>query len=185
MTKRPPPPTKPRIRFDPDHKRCGFANDGAWASRNIDGKNLDMRALGDACGKPYETIAAIRRGFAPITSDLRPVLEAKFGEDYDTDALARWRRENAKTVPPKEGITPGQWETAEASQRFGELVEAAAGHGPQVVMRQKEPVAVVLSPKQYRRLVRQANTNFANLLARSPLAPEDLEPVGMSLSGDA
>jgi hypothetical protein len=150
MTKR-TPPTKPRIPFDPNHARCGFANDGAWASRNIDGKNLDMRALSDACGKPYETIAAIRRGFAPITSDICPILEAKFGEEYDIDALARWRRENAKTVPPG----------------------------------QKQPVAVVLSPEEYRRLVRQANTNFANLLARSPLAPEDLEPVGMSLSGDA
>jgi prevent-host-death family protein len=54
----------------------------------------------------------------------------------------------------------GQWQTAEAKQRFSELVEAAASAGPQVVLRHKEPVAVVLSPDDYRRLVR-----------RSPLTP--------------
>ncbi len=44
-----------------------------------------------------------------------------------------------------------QWQTAEAKQRFSELVEAASGQGPQVVMRHKEAVAVVLSPEDYRR----------------------------------
>ncbi len=47
----------------------------------------------------------------------------------------------------------GQWQTAEAKQRFSELVEAAACSGPQVVLRHKDPVAVVLSPDDYRRLV--------------------------------
>ncbi len=74
-----------------------------------------------------------------------------------------------------------QWQTADAKQRFSELVEAA-GTGPQVVMRHKEPVAVVLSPEEYRRLVQQADANFANLLARSPFSPDEAEPVGMSLS---
>ncbi len=74
-----------------------------------------------------------------------------------------------------------QWQTADAKQRFSELVEAA-GAEPQVIMRHKEPVAIVLSPDDYRRLVRQADANFANLLARSPFAPGEAEPVGMSLS---
>jgi prevent-host-death family protein len=74
-----------------------------------------------------------------------------------------------------------QWQTADAKQRFSELVEAA-NEGPQVVMRHKEPVAVVLSPEDYRRLVRQADANFASLLARAPFAPGEAEPVGMSLS---
>lgn len=74
-----------------------------------------------------------------------------------------------------------QWQTAEAKQRFSELVEAA-GAGPQVIMRHKEPVAVVLSPEEYRRLVRQADANLAQLLTRSPFAPGEAEPVGMSLS---
>jgi prevent-host-death family protein len=76
-----------------------------------------------------------------------------------------------------------QWQTAEAKQRFSELIEAANGHGPQVVMRHKEPVAIVLSPEEYRRLVRQADANFGTLLAQSPFSSDDMEPVGMSLSG--
>ena len=76
-----------------------------------------------------------------------------------------------------------QWQTADAKQRFSELMEAASGKGPQVVLRHKQAVAVVLSPQEYRRLVRQADANFGRLLARSPFAPEDLEPVGMDLAG--
>ena len=75
-----------------------------------------------------------------------------------------------------------QWQTAEAKQRFTELVEAANGNGPQVVMRHKDPVAVILSPDDYRRLVRQADANFAELLAQSPFGPADAQPVGMSLT---
>lgn len=74
-----------------------------------------------------------------------------------------------------------QWQTADAKQRFSELVDAARS-GPQVVMRHKEPVAVVLSPEAYRRLVQQADANFAGLLAHAPFAPGEAEPVGMDLS---
>jgi prevent-host-death family protein len=78
-----------------------------------------------------------------------------------------------------------QWQTADAKQRFTDLVTDANGDGPQVVMRHKDPVAVVLSPDDYRRLVRQADANFAKLLGRSPFTPDDVQPVGMSLtSGD-
>jgi hypothetical protein len=49
-------------------------------------------------------------------------------------------------------------------------------------MRHKAPVAVVLSPEDYRRLVRQADANFADLLTQSPFAPDDVQPVGMSLT---
>ena len=79
----------------------------------------------------------------------------------------------------------GQWQTADAKQRFSELVEAAAGRGPQVVLRHKEPVAVVLSPDEYRRLVRQADANFGHLLSCSPFTAEDVEPATMSLASGA
>lgn len=78
-----------------------------------------------------------------------------------------------------------QWQTADAKQRFSELMEAASGQGPQVVMRHKEAAAVVISPEDYRRLVRQADANFGTLLAQSPFVPEDLEPLEMSLSSGA
>jgi len=79
----------------------------------------------------------------------------------------------------------GQWQTAQAKQRFSELVNAACHQGPQLIMCHTEPVAVVLSPEEYRRLVRQADSNYAVLLAASPFGPEDSEPVGISLSGAA
>jgi prevent-host-death family protein len=75
-----------------------------------------------------------------------------------------------------------QWQTADAKQRFSELVDATAHDGPQLVMRHKEAVAVVMSPEEYRRLVRQADANFASLLAQNPFSPADLETIGMSLS---
>ena len=75
-----------------------------------------------------------------------------------------------------------QWQTAEAKQRFSELVDAAAETGPQVVMRHKDVVAIVLSADDYRRLVHQANANFAALLARSPFEPGDAAAVGMTLA---
>jgi prevent-host-death family protein len=40
----------------------------------------------------------------------------------------------------------GQWQTADAKQRFSELVNAACHQGPQLIMCHTEPVAVVLSP---------------------------------------
>ena len=76
-----------------------------------------------------------------------------------------------------------QWQVVDVEQRFSELVDAASGDGPQVVMRYNEPVAIVLSPEDYRRLVRQADANFGRLLAVSPFGPEDAEQVGISLSG--
>ena len=76
-----------------------------------------------------------------------------------------------------------QWQAAEAKQRFSELVDTAERHGPQVVLRHKDPVAVVLSPDDYRALCREADANFARLLAQSPFEPNDIAPVGMSLSG--
>jgi len=78
-----------------------------------------------------------------------------------------------------------QWQTADAKQRFSELVEAAELHGPQVVMRHKDAVAVVISPDAYRRLVRQADADFALLVAHSHFGPADVEPVAMSLSSGA
>jgi prevent-host-death family protein len=78
-----------------------------------------------------------------------------------------------------------QWQTAKARQRFSELVHAAKGQGPQLVARHKEPVAVVLAPDDYRRLVRQVDANFGRLLAASPFRPDDIEPGGMSLVSGA
>ncbi len=77
-----------------------------------------------------------------------------------------------------------QWQIADARRRFSELPEAANGGGPRVVMRHKDPVAIILSPGENRLLVRQADANFAHLPGQSPFTPEDIQPAGKSLSAD-
>ncbi len=74
------------------------------------------------------------------------------------------------------------WQAHEANQHFDALIDLAIGQGPQIVVRHDDPVAVVLSTAEFRRLTDQADLNFADLLARSPFGPEDIEPVGMSLA---
>jgi prevent-host-death family protein len=79
----------------------------------------------------------------------------------------------------------GQRQTADAEQRFSELVEATASCGPQVVLRHGEPIVVVLSPDGYRLLVRKADAHFGRLLAGSPFTREDVEPARMNLASGA
>ncbi len=44
------------------------------------------------------------------------------------------------------------WQVQEAKQRFSELLRRAVGEGPQVVTRHGEPIAVLISAEEYRRL---------------------------------
>ncbi len=76
-----------------------------------------------------------------------------------------------------------RWQTEHTGQNFGDIIRDAGCKGPQVVVRDKAPIAVVLSPDDYRRLVRQGDANFAALLAQCPFGPDDVDPMGMSLSG--
>lgn len=76
----------------------------------------------------------------------------------------------------------GAWQAAEAKQKFGKLVETAATDGPQTVMRHAEPVAVVMSMRDYRALRQQADAAFARLLLASPMEPDDIDGhLGLSL----
>lgn len=75
------------------------------------------------------------------------------------------------------------WQEVEAGKHLGRLIDTAAVHGPQMVVRSAEPAAIVMSPAAYRALRRQADSRFADFLLASPLEPEDLDPdVGMSLA---
>ncbi len=75
-----------------------------------------------------------------------------------------------------------QWQPAGTEQRITDLVEAACGQGPQLIMRDDEVVAVMLSVDDYRRLVRQADVNFDRLLATSGLGLDDTAPAATGLS---
>ena len=59
------------------------------------------------------------------------------------------------------------WQLQEAKQRFSELVRHARAHGPQVVTRHGEAVAVLVSIEEYRRLTRD-HPSFKDLLLGAP-----------------
>ena len=72
-----------------------------------------------------------------------------------------------------------RWQLQEAKQRFSELVRHARSHGPQVVTRHGEEVAVVVSIEEYRRLIADL-PSFKELLLAAP----DLDALEISRSRD-
>ena len=72
-----------------------------------------------------------------------------------------------------------RWQLQEAKQRFSELVRHARSHGPQVVTRHGEEVAVVVGIEEYRRLVADL-PSFKELLLAAP----DLDALEISRSRD-
>ena len=72
-----------------------------------------------------------------------------------------------------------RWQLQEAKQRFSELVRRARSHGPQVVTRHGEEVAVVVSIEEYRRLIADL-PSFKELLLAAP----DLDALEINRSRD-
>jgi prevent-host-death family protein len=72
-----------------------------------------------------------------------------------------------------------RWQLQEAKQRFSELVRHARVHGPQVVTRHGEEVAVVVSIEEYRRL-----TDDLPSLRELLLAAPDLDSLDLRRSRD-
>ena len=60
-----------------------------------------------------------------------------------------------------------RWQLHEAKQRFSELVRHARAHGPQVVTKHGEEVAVVVSIEEYRRLTDEL-PSFKEFLLAAP-----------------
>ena len=67
-----------------------------------------------------------------------------------------------------------RWQLQEAKQRFSELVRHARAHGPQVVTKHGEEVAVVVSIEEYRRLTDDLPSLKDLLLAAPDLEALDL-----------
>jgi prevent-host-death family protein len=60
-----------------------------------------------------------------------------------------------------------RWQLQEAKQRFSELLRHARAHGPQVVTKHGEEVAVVVSIEDYRRLTEEL-PSFKEFLLAAP-----------------
>jgi prevent-host-death family protein len=60
-----------------------------------------------------------------------------------------------------------RWQLQEAKQRFSELLRHARAHGPQVVTKHGQEVAVVVSIEDYRRLTEEL-PSFKEFLTAAP-----------------
>jgi prevent-host-death family protein len=66
-----------------------------------------------------------------------------------------------------------RWQLQEAKQRFSELLRHARAHGPQVVTKHGQEVAVVVSIEDYRRLTEELPSFKEFLLAAPDLDGRD------------
>lgn len=66
------------------------------------------------------------------------------------------------------------WQLQDAKSKFSQVVNCAMEEGPQIVTKHGKEVVVVLSVKEYRKLVEQKPT-LLELLTNSPFAGSRLE----------
>lgn len=66
------------------------------------------------------------------------------------------------------------WQIQEAKNKLSEVVDGAIEHGPQILTRRGEEVAVVLSLSEYLQL-KKKQTSLSEFFQQSPLADLDLE----------
>ncbi len=66
------------------------------------------------------------------------------------------------------------WQLQEAKSKFSEVVKRAQNQGPQNITVHGEPVAVLISLRDYQNLTRP-KPSLVDLLRTSPLASSDLE----------
>lgn len=68
-----------------------------------------------------------------------------------------------------------RWEMQEAQNRLSEVIDKALAHGPQIVTRDGQDVAVILSYAEYKQM-QKAQLPLGEFLRQSPLAGvEDLD----------
>jgi len=66
------------------------------------------------------------------------------------------------------------WQIQEAKTYFSKLIHCAEAYGLQIITRQGHEVAVVLSKKEYDKLV-QPKTSLIEFFANSPLSEIDID----------
>lgn len=66
------------------------------------------------------------------------------------------------------------WQLQEAKGKFSEVVKNAQSQGPQNITLHGEPVAVLISRRDYLKLIRP-KPSFVDLLRTSPLVGNDLK----------
>lgn len=71
-------------------------------------------------------------------------------------------------------MSTAKWQLQEAKNRFSEVVRRARSEGPQVITLHGEDAAVVVSAKDYKKIVKPKGS-LVEFLRGSPLAGVDLD----------
>lgn len=66
------------------------------------------------------------------------------------------------------------WQLQDAKARLSEVIKEAALHGPQEITLRGEPAVVVISKKEYCRLIKP-KPSFVQFMQQSPLAQIELD----------
>ncbi len=66
------------------------------------------------------------------------------------------------------------WQLQEAKNKFSQVVNEAIEHGPQIITRRNEEVAVVLSSAEYRQMM-ASQKKLSEFFRESPLAGANLD----------
>lgn len=70
---------------------------------------------------------------------------------------------------------PKVWQLQEAKNKFSEVVDEAQEHGPQIITRRGEEVAVVISYAEYSQLRRKKPQPLSEFFRQSPLYGVELD----------
>jgi prevent-host-death family protein len=88
------------------------------------------------------------------------------------------RTDSGKKAPEELGITHisahAPWTVADAKPRLSEVLEKAQAEGPQIITRNGERAAVVVSIEEWERKTKRTRT-LADFLLASPLRGSDID----------
>jgi prevent-host-death family protein len=70
---------------------------------------------------------------------------------------------------------PHPWQLQEAKNKLSEVLDRAETEGPQTITRRGTAAAVVLSMKEYRKLIRSDAADLVRFFQKSPLRGQSLD----------
>jgi antitoxin Phd len=71
-------------------------------------------------------------------------------------------------------IAQNEWQVQEAKGKFSAVLSQAQSAGPQRITKHGQPIAVILSQRDYERLTRPGGASIVEFFAKSPLSQIDL-----------
>jgi antitoxin Phd len=73
-------------------------------------------------------------------------------------------------------VQMSKWQMQDAKAKFAEVLDKAAGEGPQVITRRGQDAAVIVSAATWREIERRARPTIIDLLLSDEARSDDLTP---------